>query len=66
MIAILTILYVLVATFAIIMTLLEQCEEGINSVMCKFLGLLACAVWPLTFLVVAVAVQLHPPPAAQI
>lgn len=60
----LTASYLLVAVIAATMTYYEQRENGSNSVLFRTLGFLACAVWPLTFLTVAVAAQRTAPSKA--
>lgn len=53
----LTVIYVLIAAFAALMTYLEQQDRCVQSPLCKTLGFVACVFWPLTVLTVAVAVQ---------
>ncbi len=49
--------YLIIALFAIFMTFAEQKQTGNRSLLLKSLGFLACVLWPITFLVVAVAAQ---------
>lgn len=56
---ILTMVYISVAAFAGVMTMLEQEDAGVDSAYYRTLGLLACATWPITFVLVAVAAQVH-------
>lgn len=57
----LTVIYVLIAGFAIAMTLREEQGKSGRSVADRFLGYLACSLWPLTFLAVAYARFTHRP-----
>lgn len=49
--------YLIIASFALFMTFEEQKQTGDRSLLLKMLGFLACMLWPITFLTVAVAAQ---------
>lgn len=51
----LTAIYVLIASFSAVMTYVELRQTGGRSPIYTSLGFLACALWPITFLAVAVA-----------
>lgn len=53
----LTASYLVVALLAAVMTYVEQQQTEQRSLLMKSLGFLACAIWPVTFLTVAVAAQ---------
>ncbi len=53
----LSVIYMSMATFTVAMTLTEHRKNGSKSIFFTSLGLLACAVWPITFIVVAIAAQ---------
>lgn len=53
----LTASYLVIALMAATMTYVEQQQTGKRSLMMKTMGYLACALWPITFVTVAVAAQ---------
>ena len=56
----LTASYLVIALMAAMMTYIEQQQTGQRSLMMKTMGYLACALWPITFVTVAVAAQRSP------
>ena len=55
-----TMLYLFVASIAVTLTYVEQRNTGHRSMIFTALGFMACAVWPLTLLIVALAVTVRP------
>lgn len=55
--ALMMIVYTAIALFAAVMTYDEQCQKSEQNVLCKGLGFLACAVWPVTVLAVVIAAK---------
>jgi hypothetical protein len=53
--------YLFVAAFAACMTYFEQKDTGSRSPVFRALGFLACALWPLTVVVVAFMIQRQSP-----
>jgi hypothetical protein len=49
-------MYVLIAVLAAAMTLIEQHTSDVTCTIYKSLGFVACAIWPFTFLVIALSV----------
>lgn len=56
-VATLLILYTLIAAFALQMTYYEQCKTNNQSIFYCVLSFIACVLWPITLLTVAVAVR---------
>ena len=54
-----TTIYLLVAFFAATLTYFEQQESGGRSAVLRFLGFFACACWPVTFVLVAITMQIR-------
>lgn len=49
--------YLIIALFAIFMTSIERKQTGNRGFVLTMLGFLACVVWPITFVTVAIAAQ---------
>jgi len=60
-IALLSAAYLMIALFALLMTYNEQQQTGHREMLFKAGGFLACMLWPVTFVVVAVAAQVPAP-----
>lgn len=50
-------LYLIIALFATCMTYFEQQDTGHRSVLFRVLGFVACALWPVTLITVAIKVR---------
>lgn len=49
-------IYIFMTVFAAAMTLIEQKSKGMSGFIPRSMGLFACAVWPVTFAAIVVAV----------
>ncbi len=54
-----SVIYIFIATCAATLTLLEQKETGAKGISLRLLGLLACAVWPITVIIVGISARRH-------
>jgi ABC-type Na+ efflux pump permease subunit len=54
-----TMIYLLIAFFAATMTYFEQQETGGRSTALKYAGFMACLLWPVTFVFMAITMRLR-------
>ena len=50
-------LYVIVTGIALFLTYDEQCKTGNDSILCNTVSFIACLLWPVTLLFVAISMQ---------